>query len=352
MQYDADERAYLWLCACTTTDYRTRSALLDSAPSPKYLLEEPEKYFPAEERLYHADRRERELEVDALISHLEKKGCFAVTLISDDYPEQLKHISMPPLILYGMGRRELLQKRRFCIVGSRITPPWAEKMGYAIAEELSEHFAIVTGLAEGGDSAAIAGALESGNLICVLPCGITECYPAAHASLKKKIAQRGLILSELLPGERPKKYTFHARNRILAALSEGVLVISAAKRSGTLITANYALDFNRDVFALPHNAGVKQGEGCNDLLKKGAFVVTDTEDILNVYNIKHVDKKAVKLTAEEKAVLEMVRQSGDVHAAFISQNMGMSVFEAMAILSALEIKGVAVRSGGNRFSAV
>lgn len=331
--------------------------LLRAAPSPVALFAEPERFFPkvCKERAkdaYHSKQERRQQEADAFLEKLERKGYFAVTLISDDYPEPLKHISLPPLVLFGAGKRELLAKRKFCIVGSRITPPWAEKLGRTISAELAGQFAIVTGLAEGGDLAAIEGAMSEGSLICVLPCGLDECYPAAHASLKEKVKGQGLLLSELLPWETAKKYSFHARNRILAGISEGVLILSAAQRSGALITANCALDFGRDVFALPHNVGTAHGEGCNELLKKGAFVTTGAEDILSAYGMKRREVKLPPLTPEEARVLGVLREGGELHTAVIAERAGLKVFEVSALLSALEIKGVAVKSGGNKYCAV
>ncbi len=349
MNYNADERAYLWLCACTKTEYRERVALLRKA-HPCELLESAERYFA--EGQASDGRAVREREADEFCRQLEKKGFFAVTLLSDDYPEALKHISLPPLVLYGAGNRTLLSKRKFCIVGSRNTPPWSMKAGRAVSEEITKHFVIVTGLAEGGDECAISGALESGNLISVLPCGLDECYPAAHASIKENIRKSGLLLSELLPGDKAKKYSFHARNRILAGLSEGVLVLSAAKKSGALITANCALDFGRDVFAFPYNLGYLQGEGCNELIKRGAYLATGAEDVLSVYGISCQGKRSIALTEEEARVYEVLRENGELHAVAIAEQCGMKAFEATAVLSALEIKGVVAKSGGNRYSAV
>lgn len=349
MKVTEDERAYLWVCALSETEPKEKLALLRAA-SPLDVFRHAEKYLPAGAPC--APLSEREKGVDAFLLSLEKKGYFAVTPLSDDYPEPLKNSSSPPFVLYGAGRRELLRARKFCIVGSRVTPPWAEKLGRSIAEELSERFAIVTGLAEGGDSAAIAGALPSGNLIAVLPCGLDECYPAAHISLKNNIKNSGLLLTELRPEEPARKYSFHARNRILAGLSEGVLVISAGIRSGTLITANCALDCGRDVFAFPHNVGSAYGVGCNELLKRGAFVVTGAEDIFAVYGMTGRKRQEVELTPEEARVLSALRDRGEAHLTLLSEDTGFAVFELSAILSGLEIKGVAVRSGGNKYSAV
>ncbi len=353
MAYTKDERAYLWLCACTKTDYRERIALLRAAPRPAALLEDTQACFSragvSMEKISPSEKA-REEEAAELLAKIQEQEAFAVTLLAEDYPASLKAISLPPLVLYGRGRRELLTARKLCVVGSRITPPWAEKLGKSISSQIAERMTVVTGLAEGGDLAAIEGALPSGNLISVLPCGLDECYPAAHISVKTRIEKAGLVLSEYPFGETAKKYSFHARNRILAGLSEGVLVLSAAMRSGALITANCALDFGRDVFALPYNAGVMSGEGCNDLIKKGAYLVTEANDVLSVYGMARSEAVVVDLNEGEKQVLDILRESGEMHLSEIASRAHLLIHEASAVLSALEIKGVAVKSGGNKYS--
>ena len=343
MEYSAAEKAIVWLAGCSGLDYRARVAFLRSIKDPALVF--------TDEVSLPQDGKARLDEADALVKSLEKHDRFALTLLSEDYPELLKHISEPPLVLFGEGNRALLKRRKFCIVGSRVTPPWAEKCGRQISERLSDKFCIVTGLAEGGDRAAVDGALGSGNLICVLPCGLNVCYPAAHASLKERIARRGLLLSEYPSDEGVTKYAFHARNRILAGLSEGVLVLSAGARSGTFITANCALDCGRDVFALPHNVGVTKGEGCNELIKRGAYLATGVEDVLAVYGMTENEAPMPELTEEEGRVMEVLSE-GELHAAVIAERTQMRVFEVTAILSSLEIKGLCVKSGGNRYSAV
>lgn len=299
-----------------------------------------------------SETKEQREETDKLLSLLAKKNYFAVTLYSSDYPQALKTIDEPPLVLFGAGNRELLKKRKFCIVGSRSTPSWAEGVTKCIAGELSEHFVIVTGLAEGGDAAAISGALDSRNIISVLPCGLEECYPAAHFALKERIKERGLLLTEYPLREKARSYSFHARNRILAGLSEGVLVVSAGKQSGTSITVNRALDYGRDVFAFPYNVGAKQGEGCNALIKNGASLVTGSEDILSLYGFEKNEKPAVSLTPEEEKVFNVLREAGELHAAIIAERAGLKVYECAAALSSLEIKNLVVKAGGNRYSAL
>ena len=355
MEYTAEEKGMIFLCACTALDYRERAALLRAAGNPVRLLSEDTDFLSAlkEDRrgLFPAPDK-RKAEAEKLFSELQRKNYFALTVLSGDYPEALKHIDEPPLVLFGAGNRQLLTKRKFCIVGSRLTPSWAEALTKRIAGELSRHFVIVTGLAEGGDLAALSGATESGNLISVLPCGLNECYPPAHHVYKESVKERGLLLSEFPLNDKAKSYAFHARNRILAGLCEGVLVVSAGSRSGTSITVNRALDYGKDVFAFPYNAGVKQGEGCNELIKKGAQLVTDAEDILSFYGFEKKQVELPPLTEEEEKVLAVLREEGELHAAVIAERTGLKVYEAAAALSSLEIKGLAVKAGGNRYSII
>lgn len=306
----------------------------------------------AVKRVYKDETPPSARERDAAVARMEESGIFAVTLLSADYPAALAAIPDPPPVLYGMGKRALLQRRKFCIVGSRILPAWAEKTGRTIAEALSGRFAVVTGFAEGGDRAAIDGAIASGSLICVLPTGVDIAYPAAHTALRREVAKRGLLLSEAAPGAKAQKFSFYARNRILAGLSEGVLVLAAGERSGTLITAHRALDYGREVFALPHNVGAAQGVGCNEMIKAGAWLCTSAKDVFAAFGMETEESPAAALSEREQRLLSVLRETGGQHIAVLAEQAGIPVFEASAILSSLEMKGLAVRAGGNRYSPV
>ncbi len=329
-----------------------------AAKDPARLIEEWENICPTVIKpdaisVYMNSRACREREADEAIEALEKADCFAITIDSDDYPESLKAIPLPPLVLYGKGNRALLKKRKFCIVGSRVTPAWAEKQAKLFSEELSKHFAIVTGFAEGGDRAAIDGAIKSGNLICVLPLGLDLCYPAGHASLKTQVAKRGLLLSEYPLGTRLQKHHFYARNSILAGLSEGVLIVSGrVKRSGALITANRANEYGRDVFAFPYSLGVEAGGGCNELIKEGSFLATDVSDVFFRYGIKLEERAPQTLSKEEEILYRLLREGGELHVTQLAEKSGLPVYEIAAHLSSLEMKNLAVKAGGNRYSAV
>lgn len=353
---DSEERALIWLTA-SGLEYRERVSLLRAAKSPSRLFSDFEDIFPAvihsaKKGVYKNSRARRERETEALLALIKARGYFAVTLLSDDYPEALKRTPAPPLVLFGKGNRELLKGDKFTVVGSRMTPPWAEAKGREVAKTLSSRFTIVTGLAEGGDSAAIEGALPSGNLISVLPCGLNECYPSSHASLKRRIGEKGLLLSEYAPEEKLRKYYFHERNRILAGLAKGVLLLSAGMKSGALITANRALDYGRDVFCFPYSLGASQGEGCNELIKSGAFLCTGAEDIFANYGVVPVRTEDEELDEGERRVLTVLREKGEAHLTVLAEGANMPLFEVMAALSALEIKNLAVKAGGNRYAAL
>ena len=353
MEYSQEERAIIGLCM-TADEGRLPAlarALAEIGPpsAQKICVSVIES---AAKRVYKDKPLPSAAEQDAAIARLTARNMFAVTLVGADYPAALRAIPDPPPVLYCMGRRELLAKRKFCIVGSRILPAWAEKTGKTISASLSRQFVIVTGIAEGGDRAAIDGALAGGNLICVLPNGLDVAYPAAHASLQREVARRGLLLSEYAPGVKTKKYAFHARNRILAGLSEGVLILAAGVRSGTLITAHCALEYGRELFALPHNVGVAQGEGCNEMIKAGAWLCTCAGDIFAAYGMETEAPPRIPLSEKEEWLLAALKEAGELHAAVLAERTGIPVFEAQATLASLEMKGLAVRAGGNRFSAI
>lgn len=353
MEYSREERAIIALSNATSEHIGQFSRALSSefgcCDGQKICLSVIER---AAKRVYKDRALPSEAEADKIISRLERENCFAVTFASEDYPLSLRAIPDPPPVLYAKGNRELLKKRKFCIVGSRMMPAWAKATGTKIAEELCERFVIVTGLAEGGDRAAIDGAIDSGNLICVLPNGLDVVYPAIHTALQKEVAKKGLLLSEYPLGVKTTKYAFPARNRILAALSEGTLVLAAGERSGTLLTARYALEYGRELFALPHNAGAAQGVGCNEMIKAGAWLCTCAQDVFSAYGMEAAKKPTVALTEQEKAVLSVLREAGELHVAVLSQKTGLTIFEVQAQLASLEMKGLAVRSGGNVFTAL
>jgi DNA processing protein len=198
------------------------------------------------------------------------------------YPQALLQIADPPLLLYTIGRTELLNTPCMAIVGSRNPTPQGAENARAFAEHLGRAgLTIVSGMALGIDGAAHSGALAGGaGTIAVVGTGLDRVYPRAHRALAHQIAERGLIVSEFELGTESLAANFPQRNRIIAGVSLGTLVVEAALESGSLITARLAVDAGRDVFAIPGSIHSPQSRGCHVLIKQGAKLVDDVRDVL------------------------------------------------------------------------
>lgn len=288
-----------------------------------------------------------------LLEKLENKGVRCVTYFSSLYPENLKNIDEPPIVLFCKGNVELLKNNCFSVVGSRRTSASAIALCKRISGELTSAFTVVTGMAEGADTAAIEGALPSGKVISVLANGFDCFYPAINRGLIERVAREGLLITEYLPHIQPLKYNFPVRNRIIAGLSRGTLIVSAGLKSGALITANLALEYGREVFAFPYGAGISSGAGCNALIKNGAHL---TENILDIFREFGLDleksEKAPALSEDEAAVLEEIRTAGEAFLPQIAQKLNKFTYQLIPVVASLEIKGMIARLGGNRYSII
>lgn len=221
----------------------------------------------------------------AALRWLEDSGNHLLTLADDDYPRRLLEISDPPTILYLKGRRELLRatdEKGIAVVGSRNATPGGIQNAEMFARALSyAGMTIVSGMALGIDAAAHRGGLEGvGSTIAVVGTGLDLVYPARNKALAHELAQRGLIVSEFALGTPALANNFPRRNRIISGISRGVLVVEAALASGSLITARQAGEQGRDVFAIPGSIHSPLSKGCHHLIKQGAKLVDDANDIL------------------------------------------------------------------------
>ena len=270
------------------------------------------------------------------------------------YPKEWKSLSDPPPCLYAMGNTELLRGRLFTVVGSRHTPEQARKTCETLTKELSERFCIVTGTADGGDSAAIRGALKgTGRVIC-LHAGGLDSLPQGNSALLQEVVQSGGLLLSAYPSETPvRAFSFEYRNKLLATISEGTLVVSAGEKSGALITAKYAMAQEKPIFALPYFPGSAAGEGCNKLLKTGGILTENALDITTRMGIKTEEKtRVVTLTADEEKLLTALKTLAEGHASELAAAAGIPPFKVRAVLSALEVKGLVTALGGNRYAPV
>lgn len=221
--------------------------------------------------------------VQADIDWVKADDCHILTLIDKDYPPQLKAISDPPPILYVRGDVKCLSAPQLAIVGSRNPSTGGKQNAYDFSNRLAKLGLVITsGMASGIDAQAHIGALEvQANTIAVCGTGLDRIYPAKHKSLAHQISMQGALVSEFFIGTAPVASNFPRRNRIISGLSLGALVVEASIKSGTMITARLAAEQGKEVFAIPSSIHNPLAEGCHELIKQGAKLTSDIDDIIN-----------------------------------------------------------------------
>ena len=277
-----------------------------------------------------------------LITKAQKSPGIA-TLTHDDtgYPEKLRGIYEPPSMLYVRGNIECLESSTLAVVGSRRMSAYGQSaMRVVLADVIRAGITTVSGLAYGVDSLAHTLSVEQNRpTIAVLGTGVdaASIYPVAHRALSERIiSSGGCLVSEYPPGTPPMKHHFIARNRIIAGLSEATLIVEAARKSGSLITADFALQYNREVMAIPGPIGNENSAGVHQLIKDGARMVTETHDILELYGIEIQTVLTQGITGEEKILLQLLKQSPRSFEA-LAQATSLSHQQLLGTLSMLEI---------------
>lgn len=295
-------------------------------------------------------------EVEENIKVIEKSGIKVVLIGDPSYPAMLKETGDAPVILYTKG--DILPQDKFAIaiVGSRKLTHYGAAAAENISQELAYMgFTVVSGMARGVDSISHRGALKAGGrTLAVLGSGPDVPYPPENKALMEKIAESGCVISEFPPGTPPDKENFPKRNRLISGLSLGVLVIEAAADSGALITARYALEQGREVFAIPGNITSSNSEGTNELIKRGAVLTRKAEDIVVELApvlkgfIRSRDKIKIEITDEEKGICSLL--SGEPKQIdVIFRECGLPASKALGILLGLELKGAVKQITGKRF---
>ncbi len=301
-----------------------------------------------------------------IIADCEKYGIEILTPEDDRFPKVLLTISSPVQVLYMLGKvpdwNEILS---IAIVGTRKYTEYGEIAATRIAGDLAENgVTIISGMAEGIDSFALRAAVRIGApTVAVMGCGLETAYPAGNRKLMDRIIKTGCALSEYPPYTKPLKTNFPQRNRIVSALSDGVLAVEAPKRSGTLITTDYAREMGKPIFSVPGDIFRSNSKGTNNLIKRGAIATTCAEDILEAFPIRRnnlkkptvpiqktmpkVEEKPINGLGEKESKIITLLKTSNMHIEELAARADMTIPELNGILPMLEIEGYIIKLAGS-----
>lgn len=338
-------------------------SILARAQRPDEILDWDNKQFcdipGISERL--AGHIKEKLDIDygnQLIDWADENRIHITTIADTDYPSSLRAIYDAPPFLFIKGEVIEADKKAVAIVGSRNASDYGRITATRIAEELSaREITIISGMATGIDSASHRGALQGGGrTIAVLGSGVDIIYPYDNRKLYNEIAEKGAVISEFFPGTEPYPGNFPRRNRIIAGLSQAVVVVEAGKKSGALLTADYALEQGKKLFAVPGNLSSRTSVGANELIKSGAVLMTSTEDIYSALpefkNIGYIspDDKIENLSNGENKIFKYLSDQ-PVQFDTLIRKCDFSVGDASTYLLSLELRGLIKQLSGKRFVA-
>lgn len=285
-----------WFANISEIGNRMKQKLLLAAGSAKELYFLPEsqlkKLSDVEPEVIDKLLQARKVSTEPAYEILCELGISFVTLEDETYPEKLRQIPDAPYALYIKGRLPDENQKRIAIVGARMCSEYGRAVAVRLAKSLAARgICVVSGMARGIDAAGHTGALEADGITCaVLGCGVDICYPKSNEQLYHNILERGCILSEYPPGTQPLPTLFPQRNRIISGLSDAVVVVEAKARSGSLITADQALEQGRDVYAVPGRIYDTLSAGCNGLIRQGAGMISSIEDFVKELDVSEINE--------------------------------------------------------------
>lgn len=365
MKNELELRAWLRLSRLELSP-RAANALIERFGGPEAVFEVSEAELQAVADLTEKGRSKILNPVPAAIEQdlkvIEEKGISITTIKSSNYPAGLKEIFDPPILLYSFG--SLLESDKFsiAIVGSRRATVYGRAVAEAIARDLAAGgLSIVSGGARGIDTAAHKGAMTSGGrTIAFLGCGVDVNYPAENKKLFEAMAGNGAVVSEFPLASTPEPWRFPPRNRLISAMSMGVLVCQCPSASGALITASYAAEQGKDVYAVPGNVDVELNKGCHGLIKDGAKLVESAEDILNELGLGQ--KEEVEQRKQMSLPLESLNETEQKIVTLLTldpmqvdeiiSKCGLSASQVSGTLTILEMRNVVRRVPGNAYVRV
>lgn len=312
--------------------------------------------FLSTEEFHKAEVEFDKLEFENSLKNMQNAGIEILTIYSANYPHKLIDLPDRPLVLYAKGDLSLLDKIAIGVVGTRMPSNYGKIVTEKFAGELARSgIVVISGLCYGVDEIAHKATLEAGGkTIAIVGSGFNNVYPAKNTSLAKEIAEKGLLLSEYTPSFKPKKYTFPRRNRIVAGLSNGILITEAAFKSGTTHTKEFALEYGRDVFAVPGSINSTKSELTNHLIKTAqAECVTTPDDIIDFYGMKkQVQKqKVLEISFEEKMILDLLA-GGEKDIDELVIKSSIPVAQLNSYLTTLEIRGLIRRLPAKTYALI
>ena len=294
------------------------------------------------------------------MERMESYGYELLTLEDEAYPAQLREIYDPPFVLYCAGQTEALREPAVAVVGTRNPSPYGKTVAEKLAADLAGRgLVVISGLARGIDSAAHWGALEKGKTVAVLGSGLARIYPRENRRLFERIMENGAVVSEFPLDAEPLSHHFPQRNRLISGLSLGLVVVEAAERSGSLISARLALEQDREVMAVPGSVASLLSRGVHRLIKEGAKLVETWEDVAEelpspvreslLERAGESGRRAPDLSPEEQDVYNRLDTESLTHVDELVERTEYTVSEILAILLNLELKGLVFQSPGKNY---
>jgi len=300
----------------------------------------------------------KQIDLDKVYESILEKDIKVLTLLDDDYPRLLKEIDQSPPVIYVKGALTPADEFAIAIVGTRRVSEYGQQITRDTSIFLAGHgLTIVSGLARGVDGIAHRHALEAGGrTIAVLGSGVDVIYPPEHRKLAEAISENGAVISDYPLGTQPEGVNFPPRNRIISGLSLGTIVVEAGDRSGALITADFALEQGRDVFAVPGNVLSPASRGTNRLIQNGAYAMVSPQDVLDVLNLSELEsiKTARQVLPADKteARILQVMNFEPMHIDEICNEVSLSIDKVSAALTMMELKGLVQHVGAMRYAVV
>jgi DNA processing protein len=308
--------------------------------------------------LQNMQRENALLKAEDQIKWIFKKGINTHFYLDANYPRRLRNCDDAPILLYSQGNFNLNPSFTVAVVGTRSATSYGKEICKKLIDEIgSDAVQIVSGLAYGIDIIAHQTALENNvETIAVLGNGMQRIYPSIHTTTARKMINRGGIITEFAYGAKPDRENFPKRNRIVAGMADAVIVVESKKRGGSLITAELANDYNKDVFAFPGNVNKESSEGCNMLIAMNkAHLITSGQDFLKIMGWEGILSKTQQvkinfnLDPDEQEVFDVIQQTKTENIDIIAYKTKKSIANIAVILLNLEIKGLVKKIGGNVF---